>query len=66
MKSRAAEMGLRVQLEQDDDMGDLIERPGYRNNGRVPRRGSPIPRNSNKKIVEGASGWFQVLVSMIY
>lgn len=55
-------MGLRVHLEEDDDMADF-ERSSYRNADRVRRRGSPIPRNS-KKIIEGASGWFQILVSV--
>lgn len=61
LKSRAVEMGVRGHVEEDDDMADY-ERPGYRNSDRTRRRGSPIPRNS-KKIIEGASGWFQILVS---
>lgn len=75
MKSRVAEMGIRARIEEDDDMFEMTKGGDGegRNNGRMRRRGSPIPRSARpggqpqqkgKQLVEGASGWFQVLVSI--
>lgn len=66
------EEGIRARLEEDDEMIELTStnKGGFRSaDGRLRRRGSPIPRSARpggskgKGIVEGASGWFQVVVS---
>lgn len=57
IKHRAAEMGIRARLDDDDD---VMEVP------RARRRGSPIPKSARGKLrflVETASGWFHVTVS---
>lgn len=53
-KIRNVELGLRSAMEEDDDMTE-----------RRRRRGSPIPRSARgkTKLIESASGWYQVVVS---
>lgn len=66
VKLRAAELGVRARLEDDDDMAEMVyaskmKKPTFR------RRGSPIPKSIHsrtKALVENASGWFQVLVNV--
>lgn len=68
-------MGLRVQLEEDDDMTEsqLTNKAGFRGaDGKIRRRGSPIPRKLGggprgvKTLVAGSSEWYQVMVSVHY
>lgn len=66
VKSRTAEMGLRTHFEEDDEM---IEFENSRNKASTfRRRNSPVPRsarnNRAKQLVESASGWFLVTVSI--
>lgn len=66
VKLRAAEMGIRARLEDDDDMAEVIQSSKMKKTT-FRRRGSPIPKSIHartKGLVENASGWFQVLVNI--
>lgn len=65
VKLRAAQLGIRSAFEEDDDE-KMIEFSGSKGST-FRRRNSPIPgstRNKARGLVEHASGWFQVTVSL--
>lgn len=65
VKLRAAQLGIRSAFDEDDDE-KMIEFSGSKGST-FRRRNSPIPgstRNKARGLVENASGWFQVTVSL--
>lgn len=60
-------MGIRACYEDDDDMAEILNAQNNRKSC-VRRRGSPIPKTIHhraKQLVESASGWFRVVVSIL-
>lgn len=65
VKLRAAQLGIRSAFDEDDDER-MVEFAGAKGST-FRRRNSPIPgstRNKARGLVENATGWFQVTVSL--